>query len=293
MPADYDGGPMGAEMGAVCAGRQGTSWGVCLGCMVLGVFAIGAQAAQAAHYRGGLGLALFLAPAYPGSDSEHLFAYPYPYFEYESPTLHLHHEHLRAKWARHSPVSIGFGANGSPPAAAGTPDARAGMPGLDPTFALGPDVMVRLPWRPHAWRLWLGARARYRWAMGPGLQLMPIGSSTSAFVESRTPRGRAWPIVVSFGPVFRSHGVNGYFFGVPAAYAVAGRPAYSAPGGYAGLRLSAAVSTHVGPFDFAIFGRYRNYAGAAFTQSPLLKVSNTLIVGAAVVWVFLRSANGG
>ncbi len=267
--------------------------GVRLGYMVLGMLAIGSAAAQPAHYRGGLGLALFLAPAYPGSDSEHLFTYPYPYWEYESPTWHLHHEHLRAKWARHSPLSAGLGANGSPPAAAGTPDARAGMPGLDPTFALGPDVMYRLPWRPAGWRAWLGARARYRWAMGPGLRLTPIGSSTSAFIESRTARGRAWPIVVSFGPVFRSRGVNAYFFGVPAAYAAPGRPAYAAPGGYAGLRLSAAVSTQVGPFDFAIFGRYRNYAGAAFASSPLLKASNTLIVGVAVVWVFIRSGKGG
>ncbi len=280
--------PTGSELAAE---RRGASWGVRLGCMVLGMFGVGTVAAQTAHYQGGVGVALFLAPAYPGSDSERLFAYPYPYWDYKSPTLHLHHQHLRAKWARHSSFSIGLGANGSPPAAAGTPDARAGMPNLDPTVALGPDIMMRLPARAGGWRIWLGARARYRWAMGPGLQLMPLGSSASAFVESRTPRGRVWPIVVSFGPVFRGHGVNEYFFGVPPAYAAAGRPAYSAPGGYAGVRLTAAVSTRAGPFDFAIFGRYRNYSGAAFASSPLLKVSNTLIVGAAVVWVFVRSGD--
>ncbi|WP_298140006.1 MipA/OmpV family protein [Acidiferrobacter sp.] len=275
------------------ASRRGPSWGALrLGALVFWTLALGSGAARAAHYRGGLGFALFLAPAYPGSDSEHLFAYPYPYWEYESPRWHLHHDHLRAQWSRHSPLSVGLGANGSPPAAAGTPDARIGMPGLDPTFALGPDVMVRLPWRPRGWRLWLGARTRYRWAMGPGLRLAPIGSSASAFLESRTPRGRAWPFVVSFGPVFRSRGVNAYFFGVQPAYATAGRPAYAASGGYAGLRLTAAVTTQAGPFDFAIFGRYRNYWGATFAGSPLLKASNTLLFGVAVVWVFIRSGAG-
>ena len=256
---------------------------------VLGALVVGPAAAGESHYGGGLGLAVFLAPAYPGSDSEQVFAYPYPYLEYESPTVHLHHEHLRAEWSRHSPLSFGIGANGSPPATAGSPDARAGMPALAPTFALGPDVLYRLAWRPRGWRAWLGARIRYRWAIDPGLRLEPVGSSASAFLEWRTPEGRTWPVVVSFGPVFRSRGANGYFFGVPASEAIPGRPAYAASGGYAGVRLTAAVTRRVGPLEFAIFGRYRNYRGAAFASSPLLKASNTLIVGAAVVWAFIRS----
>ncbi len=273
----------------VCGGGRGSRRGVRLAYAILGAFAISTAAARQSHYRGGLGVAVFLAPSYPGSDSERVFAYPYPYWEYESPRWHLHHEHLRADWGRHSPLSIGIGANGSPPDAAGTPDARAGMPALAPTFALGPDVLYRLAWRPRGGRAWLGARVRYRWAIDPGLRLAPVGSSASAFLEWRTPRGRTWPIVVSFGPVFRSRGVNGYFFGVPADEAVVGRPAYAAPGGYSGMRLTAAVSRRVGSFDFSVFGRYRNYRGAAFASSPLMKASNTLMVGVAVVWVFIRS----
>ena len=263
--------------------------GVRLVYAVLGAFVMGSAAARQSHYRGGLGVAVFVAPTYPGSGRERVFAYPYPYWQYESPSWHLHHEHLRAEWGHHSPLSFGIGANGSPPDAAGAPDARAGMPALAPTFALGPDVLYRLAWRPRGGRAWLGARARYRWAIDPGLRFAPVGSSASAFLEWRTPRGRTWPIVVSFGPVFRSRGVNGYFFGVPASETAIGRPAYAAPGGYAGLRLTAAVSRRIGSFDFSVFGRYRNYRGAAFASSPLMKASNTLLVGVAVVWVFVHS----
>ncbi len=282
---------MGMETGS--GGGRGRGLRMRLACAVAGALALGPAAARQSQSRLGVGLAVFLAPAYPGSDSERLFAYPYPYVDYESPTLHVHHEHLRANWTRHSPVSIGIGANGSPPAAAGTPDARAGMPALAPTFALGPDVMVRLAGRPGGWRAWLGARVRYRWAIDPGFRLAPVGSSASAYIEWRTPRGRAWPFVVSFGPVFRSSGANGYFFGVPAAYAAPGRPAYAPPGGYAGLRLTTAVTTRMGPWEFALFARYRNYRGAAFASSPLLKAPDTVIVGAAVVWVFVRSRHDG
>ncbi len=274
------------------AGRGRLCAAVRAGVVVL-AFAAGRAVAGEAHYRGGIGLALFLAPAYPASDSERFFVYPYPYWDYESPVLHLHHEHLRAKWAPDSPLSFGLGANGSPPAAAGSPAARAGMPALLPTFAIGPDVMYALAWHPGGLRTALGARVRYRFAVDSSFRITGVGTSASGFVEWHSPRGRTWPIVISLGPVFRSRGVNDYFFGVQAPYATAGRPAYGAPGGYAGVRLTGAISTRMGPIDIAFFARYRNYRGAVFAASPLMKASNTVIVGTAVVWVFLRSRSQG
>lgn len=230
-----------------------------------------------------------MAPTYPGSDSERLFVYPYPYWDYRSPSLHLHHEHLRAKWPPGSRLRFGLGANGSPPVQAGTPDARRGMASLAPTFAIGPNVIYKLPWRPLRFRTTIGVRMRYRTALDPGLQLAGLGSSVSAFVHWRSRQGTPWPVALSLGPVWRSREVNNYFFGVPVAAAAPGRPAYEAPAGYAGLRLTAAISTVSGPLRVTLFGRYRNYRGAVFSASPLLKASSTLILGVAVVWVFIRS----
>jgi len=243
-----------------------------------------------AHSRLGLGLALFFAPAYPASDSERFFVYPYPYWDYSSPRLHLHHEHVRARWAHDARLSVGLGANGSPPTQAGSPSARTGMPALAPTFALGPDVRYRLWWHPWGLKTALGARVRYRLAVNGGVRTDGLGTSASGFLEWRSPPGRAWPVVVSVGPVWRSAGVNNYFFGVKSAYALPGRAAYDARGGYAGLRLSGAISVKSGPMRYSLFGRYRNYQGAVFRDSPLCKASNTLILGLAVVWVFFDSA---
>ncbi|MHB8253568.1 MAG: MipA/OmpV family protein [Acidiferrobacter sp.] len=260
---------------------------------VLGILMVQGAFGQQARSRGGLGLAFFMAPAYPGSDSERPFVYPYPYFDYESPILHLHHEHLHAKFAPGSPWSVGFGLNGSPPADAGSPDARLDMPALPPTFAMGPNVMYRLRWRPWGLRSSLGAEIRYRTAIDPGAHLVGIGSSASGFIEWQSSRGHMWPISIGLGPVWRSRGVNNDFFGVPEMYATPWRPAYQAPGGYAGMRVTAAVTTHLGNMSFAVFGRYRNYRGAVFSASPLLKASSTFVLGIAVVWVFIRSRPSG
>ncbi len=257
--------------------------------VVVGVLIAQMAYAQEGRFRGGLGLAFFMAPAYPGSDSERLFVYPYPYWDYRSKVLDLRHEHLHAKLAPESRISVGFGANGSPPLAAGSPDARIGMPALWPTFALGPDVRYRSPWQPWGLRVFVGLETRLRTALGPDLQLSRAGTSAAGFGEIRSPHGAPWPFSISVSPVWRSRSANNYFFGVSPAYAIVGRPAYEAPGGYAGLRVTGAITARHKNMSFTIFARYRNYSGTAFLGSPLLKTSNTLVLGVAVVWAFLRS----
>ena len=244
---------------------------------------------QEARFRGGIGLAFFMAPAYPGSDSERFFVYPYPYWDYRSTVLDLRHEHLHAKLSPHSRISVGFGVNGSPPVAASSPDARLGMPALWPTFALGPNVRYRSAWQPLGLRIFVGLETRFRAALGPELQLSRVGTSAAGFWEIKSPHGARWPFSISIGPVWRSRAANNYFFGVSPAYATSGRPAYESPGGYAGLRVTGAITVRRGDMRFAVFGRYRNYRGATFLASPLLKTSNTLMLGVAVVWIFLRS----
>lgn len=257
--------------------------------MVAGVLMTSIAYGQEGRFRGGLGLAFFMAPAYPGSDSERFFVYPYPYWDYRSKVLHLRHEHLHAKLSPGSRVSLGFGANGSPPSAAGSPDARIGMPALSPTFALGPDIRYRSHWRPWGLQVYVGLGTRFRVAVGPELQLSRAGTSAAGFWEVKSPHGAAWPFSVSIGPVWRSRTANNYFFGVSRTYALADRPAYEAPGGYAGLRVTGAVTARRGNMNVTLFARYRNYRGAAFLASPLLKTSNTVVLGVAVVWIFLRS----
>lgn len=241
------------------------------------------------HFGGGIGLALFTAPAYPGSDSAGFFVYPYPYWNYESSVLHLHHQHLRAKLGLKSRLSVGFGVNGSPPTPAGSPDARSGMDILEPTFALGPNVIYHLPGRLWGLKSFLSVQTRYRAALGTGLQVTGVGTSASAFWSLETAMRGPWSAGASIGPVWRSHGVNRYFFGVPASNAAPGRPAYDPPGGYAGVRVSASVTVRSGNMNVSVFGRYRNYDGAVFRASPLLKATNTFVFGVAVVWIFVHS----
>ncbi len=278
-------------MGAWHGAESRRWWARGQGCAfaLVGILMTQTAYGQEGRFRGGIGLALFMAPAYPGSDSERLFIYPYPSWDYRSKILDLRHEHLHAKLAPHSRFSIGFGANGSPPVAAGSPDARQGMPALWPTFSLGPDIRYRSPWRPLGLRVFVGLETRLRAALGPELQLSRVGTSAAGFWEMKSPHGARWPFSLSIGPVWRSRAANNYFFGVSPAYAAADRPAYEAPGGYAGLRVTGAITARRGDMSFTVFGRYRNYRGAAFLASPLLKSSNTLMVGVAVVWIFLRS----
>jgi outer membrane scaffolding protein for murein synthesis (MipA/OmpV family) len=90
--------------------------------------------------------------------------------------------------------------------------------------------------------------------------------------------------------LFNSRRYNGYFYSVSPEQARSGRPAYSAPGGYAGSQLTAALSRRFRRYWVGAFLRYDTLAGASFDDSPLVQRHSALSAGVGVVWVFGTSS---
>ena len=65
-----------------------------------------------------------------------------------------------------------------------------------------------------------------------------------------------------------------YFYSVAPEFATATRPAYEAPGGYAGWRAIAAFSRRFGNAWLGAFVRYDDLHGAVFAPSPLVRQRN-------------------
>ena len=81
------------------------------------------------------------------------------------------------------------------------------------------------------------------------------------------------------GPLFADQRYHQYFYGVAPEFATAGRPAYEAPGGYAGWRATTAFSR-----------RYDNLHGAQFAPSPLVRKETTVTAGFGISWIFATSS---
>jgi outer membrane scaffolding protein for murein synthesis (MipA/OmpV family) len=92
------------------------------------------------------------------------------------------------------------------------------------------------------------------------------------------------------GPLFADQRYHQYFYGVAPEFATAGRPAYQAPGGYAGWRATTAFSRRFGNAWLGAFVRYDNLHGALFAPSPLVRKETTVTAGFGISWIFATSS---
>jgi outer membrane protein len=81
---------------------------------------------------------------------------------------------------------------------------------------------------------------------------------------------------------------NGYYYSVAPQYATPARPAYTAPGGYSGYRLSLGWSLHRDDMVYGAFLSYIDLDGASFAASPLLSRRHDVSIGFAIAWVLKR-----
>lgn len=236
-----------------------------------------------------LGFTTFAAPRYPGSDSYRRFVYPLASFSYNGPLFSVKRNRLRGGFAAAPRLTLGLGANASPPVSSADIAARQGMPDIDPTIQIGPSLQYRVTDRGRPRQVSVGAAWELVFAAHRS-RIHHAGSLVYPYLQFEW-HAQTWPITLTTGPLFGSRGYNNYFFGVPAQYATPARPPYESGSGYAGTRTTASISRHFRRYWVAGFVRYRNFSGARFAESPLLKSRNTLMVGVAVEWTLVHWSN--
>ena len=89
--------------------------------------------------------------------------------------------------------------------------------------------------------------------------------------------------------MFADRKYHDHFYGVAPEYAMPGRPAYRAPGGYSGAQFIAAISRRFEPVWVVGFVKADILNRAVFESSPLVERRNNISVGIAVTWVFAQS----
>jgi len=92
------------------------------------------------------------------------------------------------------------------------------------------------------------------------------------------------------GPLFADRRYHQYFYGVAPEFATAARPAYDAPGGYAGWRATTAFSRRFGSLWLGAFVRYDDLHGASFAPSPLVQKQSRFTAGFGISWIFATSS---
>lgn len=240
----------------------------------------------------GAGVAALSFPAYRGSDQTSSFLMPIPFFTYHGDFFKADRHGLRGSLFDSDRLELTISLALSPPASSDKIKARSGMPDLEATFEIGPQMDVSL-WRSadraRFVKLLLPLRAGFTlegspkdvgWVFHPKLNLD----------VTDLPGLSGWKLGLLAGPVFGDQRQHAYYYGVAPAHATPTRPAYRSSSGYAGMQYLVAFSRRYPRFWVGAFLRYDHLKGAVFDDSPLFRQRNYVAGGVAINWILGQSA---
>jgi outer membrane scaffolding protein for murein synthesis (MipA/OmpV family) len=235
----------------------------------------------------GAGVGAVALPDYRGSNEGRAYLLPVPYVVYRGKFLKADRHGIRGTLFDSERLDLNLSVAASLPVNSSRNEARSGMPDLEPSLEVGPSLEIAL-WRAPQGRDALALRLPLRagftleapprsigWVATPHLNLDLAGRGWLA----------GWNLGLLTGPIYGSKRQHQYFYGVAPQFATATRPAYDAPGGYAGLQFLAALSRRFDGFWLGGFVRADTLRGAAFEASPLLKRGTYVAAGVGIAWV--------
>ena len=261
--------------------------------IALGLLAGSVQAAEEKPlWEIGAGVAAFSFPSYRGSDQTNNFLMPVPLFSYHGDFFKADRHGIRGSFFDSDRVDLTVSLALSPPADSNEIKARTGMPDLEGTFEIGPQMDLTF-WRSEN-------RARFVKLLLPVRAAFTVESSPKNIGWGFHPKLNmditdlpgmpGWNLGLLAGPLFGDKRQNAYYYSVAPQYAMPGRPAYEATSGYGGMQYLVGLSKRFPKFWVGSFLRYDNLSGASFADSPLVKQKDYVAAGLVITWVFGESA---
>lgn len=263
-----------------------------LASLALTPVAVRAEQQEKPLWEVGAGVAAFSFPAYRGSDQTNNFLLPVPLVTYHGDFFKADRHGIRGSFFDSDRVDLTVSLALSPPASSEDIKARSGMKDIEGTFEIGPQMdftFWRSENRARFVKLLMPLRAAFTvesspkdigWVFHPKLN-MDI---------TDLPNMPGWNLGLLAGPLFGDKRQHAYYYSVAPQYATAGRPAYEAKAGYAGMQYLVGLSKRFPKFWVGSFVRYDNLSGATFEDSPLVRQKDYFAAGLAISWIIGESS---
>lgn len=229
------------------------------------------------------------SPAYPGAAARSSRALVFPLFIYRGDIFRADNSGIGARLFRTDNLELDVGFSASLPASSDAIVSRRDMPDLGTLIEFGPRLKWTLARPTTSSRVRLELPLRAVLEFNGGVRGQGMAFEPTLIHESRG-LGGGWNLSTSASLVYGDSKLNSYFYGVPAQYATAARPAFDAQAGVIAARLGLSASKSL-TRDVRLFGfvRFDSYAGAANRNSPLHLSSNGTTAGIGLTWVLGRS----
>lgn len=239
----------------------------------------------------GLGMAGLSIADYRGSNQRRQYLLPLPYVIYRGDRLAINREGVHSHLFTSDRMDLTFSLGVGPPARSDG-GARAGMPDLNPTIEVGPQLTVMLARNSARDRIW-SVNLPLRTAVATDLKSLDgIGAVFAPYLRFEAARlgsDQHGVLDISLGLLYASEKYHDYYYEVAPAFATATRPVYNARGGYSGSRVTLAFTRHHPRYWFGAFLRYDRLDSAVFEASPVVERDDSLMIGAGFAWIFARS----
>jgi outer membrane protein len=272
--------------------RRSSRGVACAALALAAVLTGGARASEQPLWEFGMGVGAIVFNDYRGASSMHAYPVPVPYFLYRGHILQADRDGLHGRFLNQRYVEFDISANATAPVFSRNSAPRAGMPNLASTIELGPSLQWHL-WRAADERLRLDLRTPLRNAItiaSPPRSIGWIFAPNLSLDYRPTGRAAGWNLGVLGGPLYAQRRYHEYFYGVAPQYATATRPAFEAPGGYAGTQLLLALSKRYANTWVGAYVRHDWLQGAAFIASPLVQQRSYWSGGVGFVWMIRASS---
>ncbi|MBK1614045.1 hypothetical protein CKO44_11265 [Rubrivivax gelatinosus] len=249
------------------------------------VAAAAAPAAAEPLWEAGLGATALRLPHYRGAAESSTWLLPLPWFVYRGERLRADRDGARALLFDTGRAEFDLGFAAGTPTRSDDDRARRGMDDLEPTVEVGPRLRLALA-EGRGWKTELRLPVRAVIGVDRSPSLLGWTAAPSLALDGEH---AGWGWGLQAGPIWGDRRLHRHYYEVRADEAAPGRPAYAAAGGYAGWQATAALSRRAGAWWLAGFVRADSVAGAAFADSPLVRRTNNVGAGIALVRVFARS----
>jgi MipA family protein len=223
------------------------------------------------------------SPDYPAASSQHPRAALAPVFIYRGPFLTVDGDGIRGRFVKTDGLELDF--SGAAAFNSGRSPARRGMPKLDYTFELGPQLRYQIS-LPDAQKISANFKLRavvstngqrmhgQGWVFEPGLRW-----------QNRLAFDHASQWSTSIQGMWADQTLQQYFYQVAPEFETPVRPAFNAHGGYLGTKLAMGWNRRMGPSTVINMSVSLNYHGAAAnSKSPLFLRRTTSSLVLALVW---------
>jgi outer membrane scaffolding protein for murein synthesis (MipA/OmpV family) len=231
---------------------------------------------------------MFRAHHYRGSDQSKDWIFPSPYFKYVSKKMELEPSYIRGTFYQNEIFAIKLSLNAGLSADSSDNRARSGMPDLDWTLEAGPMVIWHI-WKSQDKKSYIDFEFPARQVFATDLKsIKPIGIFMVPYINwvmRPTEKNFNLHTEISFAYMHATKKFHSYFYEVAEQFVTAGRPHYSAQGGYSGVHGTLIFKKSFGDFTFTPFARWDYLKGTVFEDSPLVKTKSYWLFGTTFTYL--------